>query len=418
MNKQQEPRLRFKSFMGEWEERVLGKIFEISSASRVLKEQWQKEGVPFFRTSDVVAAFKGESNEEAFISFELFEDLAKKSGRPQKDDLLVTGGGSIGIPFLIQNDQPIYFKDADLLWLKSAGKINGSFLFYYFLSNKFKSYLKSISHTGTISHYTIIQAKFTPITLPSPAEQTHLGLFFRSLDSQIAESRAVLEKSRQLKKAMLAKMFPANGEKIPKIRFKGFEGEWECRKLGDLMNVTSVKRIHQSDWTNEGVRFLRARDIVAFNKGERIEEPLFISKEKYNEYSELSGKVKIGDLLVTGVGTIGVPYLIEDEDPLYFKDGNVIWFQNENKIGGLFFYYSFLNNFIQDFIIETAGIGTVGTYTIDTGKKTPIFLPPTKSEQTAIGLFFRQLDETIALQSAEVEKLNQLKKGLLATMLV
>lgn len=255
-------------------------------------------------------------------------------------------------------------------------------------------------------------------SLPSLPEQTHLGLFFRRLDSQIAESRAVLEKSRQLKKAMLAKMFPAKGEKIPKIRFKGFDGEWECRKLRDLMNVTSVKRIHQSDWTNEGVRFLRARDIVAFNKGERIEEPLFISKEKYNEYSELSGKVKIGDLLVTGVGTIGVPYLIEDEDPLYFKDGNVIWFQNENKIGGLFFYYSFLNNFIQDFIIETAGIGTVGTYTIDTGKKTPIFLPPTKSEQTAIGLFFRQLDETIALQSAEIEKLNQLKKGLLAAMLV
>ena len=192
MNKQQEPRLRFQGFTGEWEERVLGKIFEISSASRVLKEQWQKEGVPFFRTSDVIAAFKGESNEEAFISFELFEDLAKKSGRPQKDDLLVTGGGSIGIPFLIQNDQPIYFKDADLLWLKSAGKINGSFLFYSFLSNKFKSYLKSISHTGTISHYTIIQAKFTPIALPSLPEQTHLGLFFRRLDSQIAESRAVL----------------------------------------------------------------------------------------------------------------------------------------------------------------------------------------------------------------------------------
>ena len=157
---------------------------------------------------------------------------------------------------------------------------------------------------------------------------------------------------------------------------------------------------------------------VAFNKGEKIEEPLFISKEKYNEYSEISGKVKIGDLLVTGVGTIGVPYLIEDENPLYFKDGNVIWFQNENKIGGLFFYYSFLNNFIQDFIIETAGIGTVGTYTIDTGKKTPIFLPPTESEQTAIGNFFRQLDENIALQAAEVEKLNQLKQGLLAAMLV
>ncbi len=76
------------------------------------------------------------------------------------------------------------------------------------------------------------------ITIPSLPEQTHLGLFFRRLDSQIAESRAVLEKSRQLKKAMLAKMFPANGEKIPEIRFKGFEGEWETYQICDLFRIT------------------------------------------------------------------------------------------------------------------------------------------------------------------------------------
>ena len=70
------------------------------------------------------------------------------------------------------------------------------------------------------------------------------------------------------------------------------------------MNVTSVKRIHQSDWTSSGVRFLRARDIVAAFKNEEPSDYLYISEEKYNEYSSLSGKVKIGDLLVTGVGTI------------------------------------------------------------------------------------------------------------------
>jgi hypothetical protein len=407
MNKQQEPRLRFKGFAGEWKNKTLGDLGRVEMCRRIFKEQTQPSGeIPFFK----IGTFGQEP--DAFISRELFEEYRQKYPYPKQGDILISAAGTIGrtVEFTGEN---AYFQDSNIVWLRfDESQITSTFLNITYQNIKWGlegSTIKRLYNSDLLS---------AEITLPSLPEQIHLGSFFRRLDSQIAESRAVLEKSRQLKKAMLAKMFPANGEKIPKIRFKGFEGEWECRKLGDLMNVTSVKRIHQSDWTNEGVRFLRARDIVAFNKGERIEELLFISKEKYNEYSELSGKVKIGDLLVTGVGTIGVPYLIEDEDPLYFKDGNVIWFQNENKIGGLFFYYSFLNNFIQDFIIETAGIGTVGTYTIDTGKKTPIFLPPTKSEQTAIGLFFRQLDETIALQSAEVEKLNQLKKGLLAAMLV
>ena len=402
MNKQQEPRLRFKGFTGAWEEKVLGEILSVRNEfvdsslydldvelENLISNSGILVGDTSVRTQTTSLFRKGD------ILFGRLRPYLNKWWFAEKDGV----------------------KSGEIWALETSSKYSNSFAYLLVQSRKF---LEIANVTSGTKMPRADWRSLTAITFNSPSklEQTHLGLFFRRLDSQIAESRAVLEKSRQLKKAMLAKMFPANGEKTPKIRFKGFEGEWECRKLGDLMNVTSVKRIHQSDWTNEGVRFLRARDIVAFNKGEKIEEPLFISKEKYNEYSEISGKVKIGDLLVTGVGTIGVPYLIEDEDPLYFKDGNVIWFQNENKIGGLFFYYSFLNNFIQDFIIETAGIGTVGTYTIDTGKKTPIFLPPTKSEQTAIGNFFRQLDETIALQSAEVEKLNQLKKGLLAAMLV
>ena len=104
----------------------------------------------------------------------------------------------------------------------------------------------------------------------------------------------------------------------------------------------------------------------------KIEEPddyLYISKEKYDEYSSISGKVSIGDMLVTGVGTIGVPYLVENSEPLYFKDGNIIWFQNEDKVFGKFLFYSFAGKSIQDFITESAGIGTVGTYTIESGEK-------------------------------------------------
>lgn len=415
MNKQQEPSLRFKGFTGEWEEKVLGENASFTKGSGYSKSDLTDSGFPIILYGRLYTQYENIiENVDTFVSCD--ENALKSLG----NEVIVPASGETAED--IARASAVYQQDVilggDLNIITPNENIASPFLALTLTNGKSNQELAKKAQGKSVVHLRNDDLRACKVSFPSFPEQTHLGNFFRRLDSQIAESRAVLEKSRQLKKAMLAKMFPANGEKLPKIRFKGFEGEWECRKLGDLMNVTSVKRIHQSDWTNEGVRFLRARDIVAFNKGEKIEEPLFISKGKYNEYSEISGKVKIGDLLVTGVGTIGVPYLIEDEDPLYFKDGNVIWFQNENKIGGLFFYYSFLNNFIQDFIIETAGIGTVGTYTIDTGKKTPIFLPPTKSEQTAIGNFFRQLDETIALQAAEVEKLNQLKKGLLAAMLV
>ena len=167
-----------------------------------------------------------------------------------------------------------------------------------------------------------------------------------------------------------------------------------------MMNVTSVKRIHQSDWTNSGVRFLRARDIVAAAKNEEPDDYLYISKEKYEEYSALSGKVGVSDLLVTGVGTIGVPYLVRNLEPLYFKDGNIIWFQNSDKIDGKFLFYSFSAEQIQGFINESAGIGTVGTYTIESGKKTPISLP-NQIEQAKVGEFFQQLDNLITLHQRQ-----------------
>ena len=201
----------------------------------------------------------------------------------------------------------------------------------------------------------------------------------------------------------------------PAIRFKGFSDAWEQRKLGDMMNVTSVKRIHQSDWTDSGVRFLRARDIVAAAKNEEPDDYLYISKEKYEEYSTLSGKVGVSDLLVTGVGTIGVPYLVRNLEPLYFKDGNIIWFQNSDKIDGKFLFYSFSAEQIQGFINESAGIGTVGTYTIESGKKTPISLP-NQIEQAKVGEFFQQLDNLITLHQRKFEKLKNVKKSMLEKM--
>ena len=201
----------------------------------------------------------------------------------------------------------------------------------------------------------------------------------------------------------------------PQIRFKGFTEAWEQRKLGELMEVTSVRRVHQDEWTTQGVRFLRARDLVAYANNTEIELPLYISRELYEKYTAQSGKVEIGDLLVTGVGTIGIPWLVETPSPVYFKDGNIIWFKNKNAIYGKYFYYAFTSAFIQNFIKESAGTGTVGTYTIDTGKKTPIYIPPT-FEQHKIASAMKRFDSLITLHQRKLDALKKIKSALLEKM--
>lgn len=201
------PEIRFKGFSEAWEEKTLGDLFGIASASRVHKHEWTESGVPFFRSSDVVSNYKGQENSKAFISFELYEELSKKSGRVQKNDILVTGGGSIGIPYLVKSNEPLYFKDADLLWLKNSDNLNGYFLYIFFSTVIFRDYINSITHTGTISHYTIEQAKATPIKVPKREEQEKIGNYFKNLDNLLILNHGELEKLKNLKKALLEKMF-------------------------------------------------------------------------------------------------------------------------------------------------------------------------------------------------------------------
>ena len=300
---------------------------------------------------------------------------------------------------------------------KTSEDVDDRLLWHWFKSPDFQKLIMQLQEGGVRLYFYYDKLCMGEVSLPLLEEQRKIGKLFDTLDNLITLHQRKFEKLTNVKKSMLEKMFPQNGSSYPKIRFKGFTDPWEQRKLGDMMNVTSVKRIHQSDWTDSGVRFLRARDIVAAAKNEEPDDYLYISKEKYEEYSALSGKVGVSDLLVTGVGTIGVPYLVRNLEPLYFKDGNIIWFQNSDKIDGKFLFYSFSAEQIQGFINESAGIGTVGTYTIESGKKTPISLP-NQIEQAKVGEFFQQLDNLITLHQRELEKLQNIKKSMLEKMFV
>lgn len=407
------PKLRFKEFDGDWTSKQLGKIIGVSSASRVFKEQWQDSGVPFFRTSDVVSIFKNKENEKAYISLELFEELAKKSGKIKQGDLLVTGGGTIGIPYLVPNDQPLYFKDADLLWMKSSGIVEGSFLYNFFISPKFREYLKSISHTGTISHFTIEQAKATPFGFPSKEEQTKIASFLSAVDekiSQLTQKHALLS---QYKQGMMQKLFSQQ------IRFKADDGsdfgEWEETTLGALYNIGSSKRVLQEDWKSKGIPFLRTREIISLIDKTNFSSPIFIAEKLYDELTNKYGAIKENDILVSGVGTVGKAYIVKASDKFYFKDGNVIWLRSKELNNSRFIYYFFQSHIMENYFVSNKSITTVDTFTIDQAKKVKL-LNPSIEEQTKIANFLSIIDQKIEVVAQQIEQAKQWKKGLLQQM--
>lgn len=405
------PEIRFAGFAEPWEQRKLTEFVQFYSGLTYAPSDVRESGTLVLRSSNVN---NGEivNADNVYVRPEIVNSENVKKG----DIIVVVRNGSrslIGKHARIKHFMPDTVIGAFMTGIRSE-------------CPEFTNALLDTAHFdeevsknmgATINQITGYMFSKMEFIVPYLEEQKKIGQYFEGLDHLITLHQNKHEKLVVLKQAMLEKMFPQNGSNVPELRFAGFTSPWERRKLGDIMNVTSVKRIHQSDWTDSGVRFLRARDIVAASKNEEPDDYLYISKEKYDEYSLVSGKVAIGDLLVSGVGTIGVPYLIRNSEPLYFKDGNIIWFQNGTKIDGDFLFYSFSGKAIQTFINESAGIGTVGTYTIENGKKTPIYLPKEK-EQQQIGAYFRHLDTLITLQQRKCESLKHIKAALLQKMFV
>ena len=398
------PKLRFKEFDGDWSDSKLGQLIGISSASRVFKEQWQTSGVPFFRTSDVVSIFKNKENEKAYISLELFEELSKKSGKIQKEDLLVTGGGTIGIPYLVENDEPLYFKDADLLWIKSSGVINGSFLYNFFISPKFREYLKSISHTGTISHFTIEQAKVTPFQYPSKEEQTKIASFLSTVDEKIGQLNQKHQLLSQYKQGMMQKLFSQQ------IRFKADDGsefgEWLFSEIGDVFKFKQGKQVSIEDQdlykTDASTRFIRIVDLTSTDEPHRY--IIDYSKNDLIEKDDLF-MVRYGSPGLLGFGYEGViANNLFRIIPIHPK-----------QVFSKFSYYLFDSLYQQ--VCQLSSSTTMPAISFASLNTLKVCLPCLE-EQTKISAFLSSIDKKIEVVTQQIEQAKQWKKGLLQQMFV
>ena len=171
---------------------------------------------------------------------------------------------------------------------------------------------------------------------------------------------------------------------------------WVWTYISSGFDVTSSKRVHKSDWLSEGIPFYRTRELVKLSEQGYVDNELFISEDLYKTFKKEFGVPQKNDLLISGVGTIGVPYVISDEKEFYFKDGNVIWLKNKGVFDASYMYYLYKTVFIDNQIHSMSAGTTVDTYTIINAKNTIIPLPPFSEQQRIVERIeelFAKLDE-------------------------
>jgi type I restriction enzyme S subunit len=173
--------------------------------------------------------------------------------------------------------------------------------------------------------------------------------------------------------------------------------EWKTYKLGEIAEITSSKRIFLADYVNEGIPFYRSKEVIERFKKNNISTELFIEKSKFEEIKTKFGVPKENDILLTSVGTIGIPFKVQKNDEFYFKDGNLTWFRNySGQIIPDYLYYWIQSGVGKDAIDKTKIGSTQQALTIASLKQIEITVPDLAT-QTQIAQILTSLDDKIEL---------------------
>jgi type I restriction enzyme, S subunit len=203
-------------FSGNWEEAQVSDYFEVGSSKRVLQEDWQESGVPFYRTRELVSLAKKEPfSSSIFISEKLYKDIIDKYGMPSEDDFLVSGVGTLGIIYQVKNGDKFYFKDGNVLWFKKKSEISSDFFKYMFLSDYVQHQIDLQSSVTTVGTYTIKNAKVTKFLCPPIQEQQKIAAVLTNADREIEVLEQQLADLQQEKKALMQQLL--TGKKRVKV---------------------------------------------------------------------------------------------------------------------------------------------------------------------------------------------------------
>lgn len=413
-----EPKLRFKEENGvqfpDWEEKTFNDIADYKKGpfGSALKK---KIFVP--KSNNTVKVYEQQNAiskdwrlERYFVTDEYFQ-ANLKSFSVSGGDIIVSCAGTIGEVYELPNDAEEGIINQALMRVRIKKSVINSMVFKCVFDKMISSEGIKISNGSALKNIPpFADMKKQPVFLPSLPEQQKIASLFAEIDTLIQSAEKELEGYRELKHGMLQKMFPKKGEKVPEIRFPEFTGDWEQRKLKEIL----IQRTEHQKISDDA-------PLLAFSYAEGVISPEdkksnkrdFIMTDKYNK---IFSRTELNDII--------------------YNPANVIHGAiHRNKLGtGVVspIYKIFMCNgvspkFIGErlhtdkFILEATKFieGTVvklRTLSPEMFLEMSIEIPKSYEEQDKIGTYFTNLDNLITLQQKELDGYKELKKGLLQQM--
>ncbi len=307
-----------------------------------------------------------------------------------------------------------------ILDFKDRNKHNDLFWKYVLTSDEFIKRLELITY-GIRDGRSINFSDFSTLKFyfPSYDVQQKIGTFLSHLDSLIQAKTKKLESLKTVKKSLLQKCFPKAGEKIPEMRFAGFSGDWEKKKLGEfckLFGRIGFRGYTEKDLVKEGEGAITLSPSNIVDGIMNYSKCTYISWYKYEESPEI--KINNGDILLVKTGsTFGKTALVTNLPCEATINPQFVVIKNI-KIDNIFLSYLLSHDLIQNQIHSTVVGGAIPTMSQEVIKNFNILIPSTTKEQQKIGQFFSKYDSLINAHQKEIDKLKDIKKSLLQKMFV
>lgn len=378
------PKLRFRGFEGEWEENPLKNFF-----TKVTTKNTSLE----YTTVLTNSAELGVIPQSDYFTFEVANSNSIGNYYiVQPDDFVYNPRVSVTAPVgpIKQNKLGYTGVMSPLYLVFKISDINKAFLSYYFETSNWHQFMRLSGNSGarfdriSMSDDTFVQM---PIKVPSLPEQSRIASYFTHLDTLIEASRQKVEKYKQVKAASLQALFPQNGERVPKLRFKGFEGEWKKVELGDVLLINSGR----------DYKHLKEGNIPVYGTGGYM---LSVNKS-------LSSVDAIG---IGRKGTIDRPQYLKA--PFWTVD--TLFYLTAKRKDNLRFLFALAQNIDWKRYDESTGVPSLSKSNIET----ITFQIPSLSEQRLIAQYFTNLNSLLSLEQQRYEKLQQVKRASLSQMFV
>ena len=416
------PAIRFRGFDGKWIEEKYGKIFSEVKSGLSRSLDIEDIGIPVVRANNI-----SDGNLDLFHDVRYWYDNDPKGADinnylVEKNDILInfinseSRMGTAAFVDIVPFRKTIY--TTNILRVRVNKGYDSKFVFYTTQQEQYKEYIHSITKTAiNQASFTTVDLKKYKLSIPKYEEQKHISGLMTCVDNLITLHQRKLDQLKKLKKYFLQNMFPAKGEKVPRIRFKGFTGDWEQRKLSTLF-----EKFDDGDWieaknqSSAGFRLVQTGNVGVTEYIDKPDNKKWVSEDTFNKLH--CEEIFSGDILISRLPEPAGRACIVPETGtrmITAVDCTIARTTAENSRDFLVQclatpgYFKWVNTCLAGGTRQRISKSALANYEI---------MVPTIEEQTSIGVYFKTIDHLITLHQRKLDQLQTMKKFMLQNMFI